>query len=387
MITNPPQPQTPPSTAADRHLDHLDGLRALAALFVVLHHSWLTVWPTIYNREPHGLARPLTWVFLYGHFAVAVFIVLSGFCLMLPVVAHDGVLKGGALHFFKKRARRILPPYYLSIAFSTLVIVTLIKHRTGTHFDMCIPLTFHAYWTHLLLLQDVFGDPGINHALWSVAVEWHIYFLFPLLLIAWRKWGGPWATFLTMAAGYIIYFAIRRTSYGGITPHFLALFALGMLGAAIATSTADQWKRLRENVPWYPVAAVTFAMVIGFCAYSPWEKAFRQFPLLDLIGSVGVVGLLVATTTNPVDKLRNLLSTKPLVWCGRFAYSIYLIHAVIVQAVYQHLVMPFGLPDWQAFLALILTVTPATIAVSYLFFLGCERPFLTPKLKRAQLPS
>jgi peptidoglycan/LPS O-acetylase OafA/YrhL len=49
-------------------------------------------------------------VFAYGHFAVAVFIVLSEFCLVLAV-CRDGALGGGAFGFLHRRARRLLPPF------------------------------------------------------------------------------------------------------------------------------------------------------------------------------------------------------------------------------------------------------------------------------------
>ncbi|MBD0258097.1 MAG: acyltransferase family protein [Cytophagales bacterium] len=82
----------PPGT----HLRYLDGLRAAAALFVVLHHAWLEA----------GQAYQVL-----GHYAVGLFIVLSGFCLMLPVVRGDGTLPGGPIHFMRKPARPKQPPY------------------------------------------------------------------------------------------------------------------------------------------------------------------------------------------------------------------------------------------------------------------------------------
>lgn len=93
------------TSLAPVRLDYLDGLRALAALYVVLHHAWLTIWSAEYYKQPVGVLAALTGWLAYGHFAVSAFIVISGFSLMLPV-ARGGVLKGGARRFFKKRARR-----------------------------------------------------------------------------------------------------------------------------------------------------------------------------------------------------------------------------------------------------------------------------------------
>src|SRR5450432_2883737 len=107
-------------TTARPHVAFLDGMRALAALFVVLHHCMLQVNLDKVSVSP-GLSK-IVQVLLLGHDSVDVFIVLSGFCLAMPVVRGDGFVSGGALNFFKKRARRILPPYYFALALSLLLI-------------------------------------------------------------------------------------------------------------------------------------------------------------------------------------------------------------------------------------------------------------------------
>src|SRR3954462_13179518 len=91
-----------PSTAS--RLDFLDGLRGLAALYVVLHHAALEV--------PGGSLSPVSGIFRgllrQGHFAVAVFIVLSGYCLMRPVASDpSGRVRGGWRAYLLRRARRI----------------------------------------------------------------------------------------------------------------------------------------------------------------------------------------------------------------------------------------------------------------------------------------
>src|SRR6188474_2354465 len=76
-----------PSAAAEGRLRlaHLDGLRAVAALYVVMFHAL----PGFSAERLIGPWRLLRRAFAYGHEAVAVFIVLSGYCLMLPVLRRD----------------------------------------------------------------------------------------------------------------------------------------------------------------------------------------------------------------------------------------------------------------------------------------------------------
>lgn len=164
-----------------KHLGYLDGLRALAAIYVVVFHALLQV---NFDQQPlNNFARYFLKFFSYGRYPVDLFIVISGFCLMIPIARGDGNLRGGAIHFFKRRAWRILPPYYFAMALSLLLIWLFINQKTGTHWDVSLPVTNKSILTHLILMQDALGDYAtINHAFWSISVEWRIYFLFPLLV-------------------------------------------------------------------------------------------------------------------------------------------------------------------------------------------------------------
>ncbi len=102
------------------HLRYLDGLRGLAALYVVLVHI-----------DPYIEAElPTLWFWFaktlrYGAFAVVIFIVLSGYGLMLSVIrSQSGYVAGGLLGYIKRRSRRILPPYYAALGFCLLLDFT-----------------------------------------------------------------------------------------------------------------------------------------------------------------------------------------------------------------------------------------------------------------------
>src|SRR6478609_8926959 len=183
-------------------LPYLDGLRALASGYVVLFHA-LPGFSVPYLVGPWRLLKR---TFAYGHEAVAIFIVLSGYCLMLPVVRRDPTRLGVALgRFIGRRGKRILPPYFGALAVSLALLAAVPQLRTstaGTIWDDSLPgLDAAAIVTHLLVVHNWSRAYGyqINGPLWSVASEWQIYFFFPLLLLPlWRRF-GPLAALLGAA--------------------------------------------------------------------------------------------------------------------------------------------------------------------------------------------
>jgi peptidoglycan/LPS O-acetylase OafA/YrhL len=72
------------STGAASRLEHIDGLRALAALWVAVHHAIETSVPAATLKVP--VLGPVVASLFFGQFPVMVFLMLSGFCLYYPYV-------------------------------------------------------------------------------------------------------------------------------------------------------------------------------------------------------------------------------------------------------------------------------------------------------------
>ena len=157
---------------------------------MVGNHAWLTVYPTVGAADnPHGLLGAVTTWMVYGHFAVVAFIVVSGYSLAISTTANGARLRGGFPAFLRRRFTRIVLPYWGALALSLALATTAISADTGTHWDAALPVTVKGVVLHVLLLQDFALTGQINHALWSIALEWHIYFLFPLILWLRRRLG------------------------------------------------------------------------------------------------------------------------------------------------------------------------------------------------------
>lgn len=346
------------------HLDFLDGLRALLALYVVQRHAEVFFWKVTESHVVKGLS-PWT-VLRYAHFAVDIFIVISGFCLFLPVLRAAGDLRGGASRFLSRRALRILPPYYAALGASIVALWIMGKSQQFRGAG------FASVWQHLLLVHDALSPFTLNSALWSVAVECHIYLFFPLLVLSWKR-TGPVATFAwaSLLAGVAYAFLLRHPSLRVITPQYLILFMLGMLGAALYSS--PRWDELKK-LPWGVFAAVLIPGMMAVHHFAPPRLVDTYLGVEDVFVGLGAMSLLLAGSRPGL--VARALSVKPLVFVGKFSYSIYLIHIPILE-VLAHYVTPrydvAGTTSVVKLLGMGALVAVAT-GCAYVFYLAFERP-------------
>lgn len=372
----------------------LDGIRGLAALFVVLHHCRLMSFP---GFPSDGGPPWLSWL-LYGHLAVVVFIVLSGFSLAVSP-ARNGWRLGGLGRFARRRAWRILPPYWAALAFSLAVAWTLMP-QPGEG-----PPTAKSVILYGLLLQDVAGSPSPNGAFWSIAVEAHLYLVFPLMLLVRRRAGA--AALVVLVAVPVAAIGLLAPSVPPVaallrlTPQFAVLFALGAVAARVAARPApDAGAGLDAGLdagpgagpgtgpgtgpgavppggsrawPWLTLAAA--APVLALIALLGPVWTVEHYYWLDLAAGPAVALLLVSVALGRPAVLVRVLGTRPVRSLGSFSYSLYLIHAPIVVAVSTLVVNPrvaLGLP---AFLATTALAVPLSLLAGRLFAAVFELPF------------
>jgi peptidoglycan/LPS O-acetylase OafA/YrhL len=368
--------------------EFLDGLRGLMALYVVLFHA------CYFAREVplHPIIRFFTNWISYGHFGVDVFIVLSGFCLMMPVAqAKTSRLPRGFGNYIRRRARRILPPYYAALFFSfILVLIGQSLQRSGsvagTHVnDVFTP---GIIISHLLLIHnfDFVWAYRINGPMWSVATEWQIYFLFPMLLLPLlRRFGHIAMTTIAFLIGLIPLFVFPEdANFYWASPWFLGLFAMGMVGADITLGAAAGTKRWHRMLGQWPVGVGVLLAVVILPAHTPlWVQ--------DLFVGIGATSLIVNCTqvVRRSDGSRtNLLRILELPWViglGAFSYSLYLVHNPIQQAALR--VLQSHVHSTEAILAIQLFIgVPMIVGIAYVFHLIFERRFMNTPPARKPAP-
>lgn len=374
----------PPETVEPRtpRLAFLDGMRALAAVYVVLFHVL-----GLTGHRLTGAAKVLKAMFAFGHEAVAIFIVLSGYCLMLPV-ARSGVgkLPTSVGTFLWRRAFRILPPYYAAMGLSLLLLWAVAPLRVGGSggiWDETLPgLEPFAIATHLLLVHNWLPSVAyqINGPHWSVATELQIYVVYSLALLPLFRALKPLKlTLLTAVVGYApLLFAPAAAAVAA--PWYLVLFVFGMWAAVLGTkqtsadsASGSSWLRS----PGLALALVVACAALGLGAARVW---FRYKPATDaLVGGATTLMLLQISAARAGQGLfgwlRKLLESRVAVRVGQASYSLYLTHLPVL-ALCELALRPLTPSPGLLTLLLLGVGTACSLLVAFAFHYLVEQRFI-----------
>lgn len=211
-----------------------DGLKAVAAQLIVLHH--LAFYGPMADRA-WSLA-PALWSFLAeeGRYAVQVFLVVGGL-LAAKSLAPEGRLRtelaslpGIGQAFVQRYLRLALPA---AAAIGLAVMAAAVARAWMVHPATPQAPTLPQLLANLLLLQDVLGFEALSAGLWYLAIDVQLHLLLLALLLlaaALRRRGGPEAPWWIFAGVVASLFVFNRQSTGDeFAPYHFAAFGLGAL--------------------------------------------------------------------------------------------------------------------------------------------------------------
>jgi peptidoglycan/LPS O-acetylase OafA/YrhL len=388
---------------SDNRFQSIDALRGIAALGVVFYHA---VWQST-NAVPGNIFRRpvqlLQFVSSFGYIGVFLFFVISGFCIHLQWAKARANQQPQSIKFgtfWRRRFRRLYPPYL--IAFGLFMLMAALSTGINvTHFFV------YDVVMHLLMLHNL--DPNtcysINGVFWTLAIEEQLYLAYFLLLFLRSRWGwGP--TLVICAAARVGWFFFSHavwvaTGIGVPVPESAAshwfTWALGAIAveAAFGLVKLPRWCRnlwlgfaaivvasatsvilphtQKDTVPhtlaWllmHPVWGVGFFIVVNRVvqAEQAWAEKRRQTPATARSFSVArIVPRLVAGAA----------------FVGMFSYSLYLTHELVIMQSWWFIT--WRLPP---ILNTLLIVVPATVVFAWVFYLFCEKPYMTKAKSRGR---
>lgn len=346
-------------TSSDARLKHIDGLRAIAVLLVVIHHA--TTHSALYVHE-HTLSA-WTHLALEGAHGVDLFFVLSGFCLSYPVLARIGRFGTTAFSiqgFAARRILRILPPYYAAIAlFILLSFVPAFHESLPSWPDIVRQAEFLDWRTQFL-----------NGSFWTLCVEFRWYFIFPAALALWVYSSRLFFTAAGLLAAAYLTTRLRSIDLGVLLP-----FVLGIAAAHGYLNPRPYFRYAAVAAP----AGVLAGIVLERYLTAPGPYG-GEIGLIFMQTNIGwqLAMFFFVVLAGYSTALRQILSCRPLVWIGIASYSIYLIHEPLVQRL--DLALPQSLAlDW--FAAVVMSV-----GLGFAFWFVAERPWVYGRLRARSLP-
>ena len=336
-----------------RHFGSLDGLRAIAVVAVVWHHTVVPV---------PGL--PITG---RGFLGVDLFFVLSGYLIVtLLLREHDRTGTISLRGFYARRSLRIFPLYYTILAaMAALVYVSGSQSVAASAFRETLPF-------HLTYTSNWFGMGALLAVSWSLAAEEQFYLLWPPI----QRWLGRFALVALaalLAANQLVNFGLVLGSLQDEREIGQVTFTPILLGVALAYLLHHRYDVVAPLVN-HPVSAPAMAVALVVVA---------NFPN-DTVSLVGVhrltihllmTLLLASVVVTERHGLSRVLTVQPLVRIGAISYGVYLLHMFV-----RHVaVIVLDRTGIDAALALFAVTTVGTLLAAEASFRYFESPILRLK--------
>ena len=385
----------------------MDGLRAIAALSVLLFH-------TVQSFQAHQIAFgvDISFLFVYLASGVHLFFVLSGFLLFMPYAR--ALLNGRPLpdttSFYRRRALRILPAYYVCLVAFTVIGLRQSAPEIGIG-DVV---------AHLVLLHDYF--PPYNRSIvgvfWTLAIEWQFYLLLPWIALGIARLMGrgerrSLGRLVAILGGFIVLAVCSREVVaigvvrlrlvhnaslatvgngillviGGTQGKYLEVFAVGMLCSTLYVARREVTRWLRGIGVVLASCGVALGLLMAQVnVRNPVEILDPPIQFLhprDLATICGpfLIGLsygaIVLGALWSGGLIRAAFEVYPLRFVGFISYSLYLWHSPLIDYLVPVMAGWNVLVHVVAIFAFDLLVI---IPFAYLLYLTIERPFL--KLRR-----
>lgn len=306
----------------------IDGLRALAVVPVILFHAGFDA-------------------FSGGFVGVDVFFVISGFLITSIILTQKAAGTFSPIHFYERRARRILPALFVVIAacipFAWMWLLPEdLKDFSQSLVAVSVFSSNILFWFESGYFDTAAELKPLLHT-WSLAVEEQYYLLFPLFLLVVRRFAKQW-TVPALAVITALSFAIAE--WGAYNKPAASFFLLPTRAweIAIGAFLAFYFERfpkqqLRQSAQ--EVGGVAGLLLITYAVFSfsketPFPSTYTLAPALG--------AALIILCATPKTVTGRLLSTKAFVGIGLISYSAYLWHQPLFAFVrYRSLTEPSNL--------------------------------------------
>ncbi len=348
----------PNAVAGRNYLPHIDGLRCVAVIPVVIYH-FLSGWCPA------------------GFLGVDIFFVISGYLICGGIFKDLAQGRFSLTGFYHRRIRRIFPAYFV------LVLVTLAVGVALYHWNRLIPLAQTAlfstlfstnfyFWLDMGYFQpNAHGNPLLN--LWSLGVEEHFYIVVPLA--TWLVWvvarKRVLAVYAAATVGSLL-LCVFLAGHGQSTTAFYILptraweLLAGALLALAPPVRPRRWQHAASGLGLLLVLLSFWCLTTARTAdrngtsvelVLPFAGSLGLYPFPGMITVPVVLGSMLLIYYGATGPVSRMLGSGPFIGIGKISYSLYLWHWPIL--VFTGYITYNSGPSWATGLALALAFVAA----------------------------
>lgn len=346
----------------------LNGLRAIAALAVVLSHT--TVYLGEFNLDPHiigSLANGNPKGIDLSDFAVSIFFALSGFLITYLLLVEDQTNEINIKHFYVRRILRIWPLYYFYYILVLFFIhIWRIPHTEYTN------LFYIFFSANIPKVLDEKSDL-LGHY-WSLGVEEHFYLFWPWVVKKWAK--QLKSPLLLILAILIILKAVSHFIFPGTyfeSAMYVNRFDCMLIGA-LGSYLYFQNNKIFIYLFTHPAAQLLAWLAIFSATFNKFHIAavfdheiMSVFTVVLIIGQIKSKNKIINLNTNAFDFL------------GKISYGIYVIHPLVIFAFAKIYIHISGTHTTLNYFFVYGAVLGLTVAMAYFSYEYLEKPFLKMK--------
>ena len=323
----PATPGAPPK----HFLPHVQGLRALAVIMVVLYHFWP-------GRLPGG------------YIGVDIFFVISGF-LITGQLARELERTGRIAlpAFWAKRIRRLLPASIAVLVFATIATVFILPLSSllDSLREVLASTFYFENWSLALGSVNYLAahDATIVQHYWTLSLEEQFYLFWPMLLLG-ATWLGikffanrRWLPMITVVAVVSALSLILSLVYTRINPaeaFFVTFTRVWEFGVGALMALLPRWRPRGALWPNLLGYAGLIAILIAGYRFGP----NTPFPgVAALVPVLGAAMVIASARAHRWWDIGSVLGGRAPRFIGDISYSVYLWHWVLI------VIAPF-IPGW-----------------------------------------
>jgi peptidoglycan/LPS O-acetylase OafA/YrhL len=286
----------------------VDGLRAIAVIFVVLYHGY----PAEFNA---------------GQVGVDIFFVISGYLITSLIVEDLSKNNFQLSAFYARRIRRIFPALITVLSFSLVLgwytLLSFDFKQLGLQVVAGASFAANILFWHDVGYFDVAAEKKILLHLWSLGVEEQFYIIFPVVLaFTWRRSAWKLVAFLLFfSLTLYLWIGSASPSTAFYLPHTRFWQIMG--GAALALWQRDYYRNfpIGDNIA--SIVGCAFLLLSLYALREPGEFASYR-SLFPVVGTM----LLLYGRSSWINSA--VLSLRSLVFVGKISFPLYLWHWVLL---------------------------------------------------------